>query len=145
MRGLTIIIVCLLFLPMVALAQSDLFQIPSFDIAPPMISNSTSGKQCIRVSNRTQHAITGDFVSDQYEKESEWGTTKASNRHKFKIQKNEMQEICPAGPYFAGPSIEFVIRRAFPVFRCKAFLGRNLTVTSTVDANGAETITADCI
>ncbi len=101
-------------------------------------------KNCIQVHNQTQHTITGDFVSDQYKKESEWGDTMVSHRHKFKIARNETQTICPAGPYFAGPSIEFVIRRAWPVFRCKAMLGHALNVTSIIDQDGGETFKANC-
>lgn len=141
--SLAIITLALTLFSLAALAQAPtapLFQMPDFRPT----QTTTDDKRCINVTNLTQHTITGDFVSDQYEKESEWGTTKVSNRHKFKIARNETQGICPNGPYFAGPSIEFVIRRAWPVFRCHARLGIDLKVTSTLDENNGETFSANC-
>lgn len=126
--------------PFQAMAQESLFQMNDFR----PLQNTTVDKNCINVTNLTQHTITGDFVSDKYEKESEWGATMASNRHKFKIKRNETQGICPNGPYFPGPSIEFVLRRAWPVFRCSARLGVDLKVTSTLDENNGEKFSANC-
>ena len=122
-----LLIIALITIPIVAFAQ----------IFP-------NDKNCIKVTNASLYTISGDFVSDKYEKDSEWGKTMVSNRYKFKIKKNETQNICPSGPYFEGPSIEFVIRRAWPVFRCKALLGQDLTVTSKVNSDGGEKFSANC-
>lgn len=134
------VLLLLTVMPSSTMAQEPLFQMPDFK--PPQ--TRTSDKNCINVTNNTLRTINGDFISDKYEKDSEWGRTKVSNRYRFRIKKNETQAICIAGPYFSGPSIEFIIRRAWPVFRCKARLGQDLKVVSIVTKDNIEKFSANC-
>lgn len=114
--------------------------------APPSVNEGIEGEIigepiCTFLVNRSDQVIMGTVLTAPQTLES---GDNVRHRQNFKLAAGAKQQICAAGPFYAGRRLEVVIRTLIPLFTCRTTLSQEIYLDATPVGGGMKKLSATC-
>jgi hypothetical protein len=103
----------------------------------------SSDLKCFSLVNRAPYTVHGTIITDYYTTQS---GVSARHRENFRLETNESNEYCAAGPFFGEDKdqLKLVIRTIVPIFSCNFKAKGEIAIRGEVLKEGGTKTWAEC-